>query len=324
MARGDLIQDVDYNTIRNDIIAVLGSGSGTFGYGQDSKIQSSAVADGQTVTAAQYQNLRFDIFNCLLHQTGNNPSISTVNPTNVITFGAGQPINGYATLTATARTNRFNLGSGRSQTVEDVGDTSSGDRSWTRNANVVITYTWPSSNAARWFFNAGGRILVETNFDPAVTTQQTTNWQTILGASLQQGFGGQFPNTGFTPLNGTNYYRCTNQFQTYYTKFGTGKYSANTYRLQARTNVANNSAGTATQLLIRVLLTDDYVDPGDNPGDVPRTNDDVNGDISVSTDVLLPGGILQPAPANGNLVVSGPSSVSFSAFSFDLVTIPSS
>lgn len=319
MARGDIIQDVDYNTIRNNIIEVLGSGSGTYGYGQDAKIQSSAVADGQTVTALQYQNLRYDIFNCLLHQTGTNPSITTVNASNVITFGAGQPIDGYATLTTTARTNRFNLGAGRSQTVTDVADTTSGDVTWSSNANVVATYTWSSANAARWFFNAGGRILVETNFSPSVTTSQTTNWQTILGASLQQPFGGQFPNTGFTPMNGTNFYRCTDQYQTYYTQFGTSKYSGNTYRLQAKTNVANNSSGTATSLSIRVLLTDSYTDPGP-----PAPGDAVTGTITVSTDVLLPGGILQPAPANGSLTVSSPSTVTFSSFAYNLTSIPAS
>lgn len=316
MASGDKILDTDYNSIRNNIIAVLGSGSATFGYGQDSKIQSSSVSDGQTITATQWQNLRFDIFNCLLHQTGNNPSLPTVNPTNVITFGAGQPVNGYATVTTTARTNRFNLGSGRSSSV-DLESTSSGDVTWSLNAYTVITYTWPSANAARWFFNSGGQILVETGFTPSVSTSQTSDWSTLLTAALQQGFGGQVPNVGFDPLNGTNFYRCTDQYQTYYTKFGTGKYSSNTYRLQAKTNVANNSSGTANILYIRVLLSDAYTDPGP-----PAPGDAVSGTISVSTDMILPGGLLQPSPANGSLTVSGPSSTSFSAFSYNVNPLP--
>ena len=62
-AVNSVIVQADYNSIRNKIIAVLGSGSGNSGYGQQSRIQSTAVAEGTTVTINEWANLRYDIIN---------------------------------------------------------------------------------------------------------------------------------------------------------------------------------------------------------------------------------------------------------------------
>lgn len=304
---GGIIEAVDYNSIRNKIVAVLGSGSGTSGYGQTARIQSSTITSGNSVTATQWGNLRYDIYNCLVHQNGTTPSIIQVSSGDTIRYGAGHPNNSYDTLATTATTNRFNLGSGQYVT-EALSSKNSGDITWYSQCYVDITYTFNSADTARYFFNSGGQLRVTTTFSPSVTKAQTTSWVSTLTSAGTQGIGGQVPSTGFgSPLNGTNFYKLTNSFQTYHTTTASSPYASNNYRLQAKSNVADNSSGTASIVYIRVLLTDGYVDPPAGVGSFPP-EDSVDGTITVSSDMIRPSGVMQPAPATGNFTTSGPNS----------------
>lgn len=306
---GGIIEDVDYNSIRNKVIAVLGTGSGNLGYGQAARLQSAAVADGNTVTSAQWGNLRFDIYNCLVHQNGTVPSVVQVNSGDTVRFGVGHPNNAYDTLANTLTTNRFNLGSGQFVT-EALSSTNTGDITWLSQIYADITYTFSTAEIARFFFNSGGKLRVTTSFVKSVTKSQTTSWENLLNSAGQQSFGGQLPSTGFSPLNGTNFFRLTNSFQTYYTATASSPYASNTYRLQARSNVADNSSGTANQVFIRVLLNDPYVDPpvGTPPlgGSSVPPEDSVNGTLTITTDMVRASGVMQPAPSAGNFTTSGP------------------
>lgn len=311
---GGIIEAVDYNSIRNKVIAVLGDGSGNTGYGQTPRIQSSAVSGGVIVSATQWSNLRFDIFNCLLHQNGTNPSIVSVAVGDVLRYGAAHPNNAYDTLANTLTSNRFNLGSGRFST-EALANTNSGDITWFSTCYVDITYTFNTADAARHFFNSGGQLRVSSSFTPSVTKAQTTSWANLLASAGSRAFGSQTPSSGFSPMDGTNFYRLTSSLQTYYTATASSPYSANNYRLQARCNVSNNASGTANIVVIRALFTDGYVDPPPGAGSFPP-EDSVNGTISVSTDMIKPGGTMQPAPATGNFSVRGPDSAGGGSTSF--------
>ena len=76
MAIGDFISATDYNSIRTKIQNVMAIGTGNLGYGQTTF--SSLVSAGNSVTKAQWDALRYDIYNAVLHQTGSPPSIATV------------------------------------------------------------------------------------------------------------------------------------------------------------------------------------------------------------------------------------------------------
>lgn len=304
MAVGSVIQETDYNDIQTKVSGILGTGSGTSGYGQ--LVQSSQVLTGQQVTSAQWAALRYDIYNCLVHQTGTTPSIVSVSSGDTIRFGTSYPNTSYDTLSNTVISNKFNIGPGRFVT-ENLGTTSTADISWEVQAYTDITYDWSDANSARYFFNSGGQIRVNTSFAPSVTKSQTTSWQNLLAASGTQIFGGNAPSV--------KWYNLTSSFQTYYTATPSSPYSSNSYRLQAKCNAANNSSGSAKQLVIRVLLTDSYDDPaGQEPSYPPQ--DSVNGVITVVTDQLKASGPLQPSPTAGNFTISGPSPASFSAFTF--------
>ena len=298
-----LIEDTDYTTIRNKVINVIGTGSGNSGYGQVTS--STAVSDGVTIAASQWQNLRWDIYNCLVHQNGTTPSIVNVSANERLEYGSGEPNNSYDTFANTVVSNRFNIGSGRFVT-ENLGSTSSGDINWNLEAYVDITYTWSNASFARYFFNAGGKIRVASSYSPFTTTSQTTSWANLLSSAGTQQFGGNTPSI--------NWFNLTSSFQTYYTATPSSPYSANRYRLQARCNVGNNSSGTANTLIIRVWLRDDYDDPaGQEPAYAPQDN--VRGTISVTTSQIRATGPLQPSPTAGNFTIYGPATTGFSSFS---------
>lgn len=315
MPAGDLISASDYNNIRKKVSAVMGTGrdpsnpslflyDASHGYGQT--IISSDVATAATVTKSQWDQLRFDIYNALFHQTGTVPTITQVNIGDVITFGVSQPNSQYDTLATTARTNRYNLGTGQFGETTGVATVNrSGD--WVSSASVVLTADFGNANTARYFFNSGGQIKIRATRTGGDATSQNSNWSSFLNNVGARAYGAN--NTSL------NYYSLTTSPQQFYTTtYGSTAYSNSSFSLDAYCDVANNSAGTARYVYIRLRLSDPYTDPTQGRPGNPLPNDVVNGTLSVFVDQLTPSGVLQPAPATGNFTITGPS-YSFSAIS---------
>jgi hypothetical protein len=305
---GGIIEAADYNDIRNKVIRVLGTGDGNFGYGQAARLNSAAVATGASVTAAQWQNLRWDIFNALTHQNGSAPTIVSVSTGDTIRYGDTNPNNAYNTFANTITDNRFNIGSGRSD-APGLGSKSE-NFSWISQAYIDITYTFSNADAARFFFNSGGELRITSTFVKGPNTQQNRAWESLLRDAAVQSFGGNAPDAGLGTINGRNFYRLDSTFRTYYTRTDSFPYGSNTYRLQAKCNLTsgNNSTGTANIVTIRALFTDGYTDPGNSPGDNPNTIDQVSGIMTVSTSLLLPVGTMQTPPTVSNFTIVGPTS----------------
>lgn len=314
MPVGDLISASDYNNIRRKVSAVMGTGrdpstsaflfDASHGYGQT--VVSSDVSNSATVTKNQWDLLRFDIYNALYHQTGVAPTIVQVNSGDVIKFGAAEPNTRYDTLSTTARTNRFDLGFGQYGESTGVASQSRvGD--WVSSASVVLTADFGNANNARYFFNSGGQIKLRATRTGGDATSQNTEWSKFLNNVGARGYGAN--NTSLY------FYNLTNSPQQFYTTtYGSTTYSNSRFSLDAYCDVANNSAGTARYVYIRLRLSDPYTDPTQgNPGN-PLPNDVVNGTLSVFVDQLTPSGVLQPAPATGNFTITSPS-YSFSTIS---------
>jgi hypothetical protein len=303
MAEHDLVKTVDYNSIRSKILAVLSTGSGTYGYGQ--VMASSFKLDHQKVSQTDWDNLRFDIVNAIVHQSGSAPSITDIQEGELISFGNNTA---YDTLATQADTNRLNLGSGQflTQAATSATKTWSGSTTpqvWLNQIECEITATFASSDAARWFFNSGGEIRIQTSRSSGTSNQQNNAWGTLLTTAGMQVFASQTPTSGFSPMNGQNFYRLTNAYQTYYTISSSVPYNANSYTLQAKCDVANNSSGTATTVYIKVIMTDGYVDPGDTPEDSPRTDEGVNGVFTITVTEKVATGSMLPS---GNFTITSP------------------
>ncbi len=285
---GSLISAADYNAIRNKIIAVMGTGTTnpttgvtdfTFGYGQ--QLMSSAVSEGQTITKAQFDNLKNDILNARLHQDGTSPTVTTVNSGDVIRYGATHPITQYDSLTTTAITNRFNLGTGYFSTVA-IQDSSGNDitmpitrtTSWNSSVSCTVTVTFPNVNSMRYFFNSGGRINFASTRTGGSATSQNNIWSSTLSSAGTQGLGAISSGN-----QGVNFYNLTTSDQIWYSITSSAPYASNTYRIRARlaSGVVGSSSFTATSIIFTITWSDPYTDPGG-----PPPGDEVDGSLNLT------------------------------------------
>jgi hypothetical protein len=272
---------------------LLGTGSGTRGYGQT--VLSADVFTGNAITKAQWDQIKFDIINIKFHQDGNIPPVVNVNVGDPIGFGPSSPNTNYDILLEDAIVKRFLIAGSQSIIAAKASGTYSSP--WSTQAQATLTVTFADSNQGRYFFNSGGKIRFVASLVGAVSTPQVTAWVNFLNAVGVQGFGADTDPT-------VNYYTLTNSYQTYYQNFLSSSYSANSYRLEARTNVADNSTGTATQLELRVTLLDSYVDPDLAFGVDFPPSDVVNGTLTISVSELKASGQLQPS---GTFSITSPS-----------------
>jgi len=284
---GSQITASDFVTIQDKAQSLLGTGSTTRGYGQP--VQSADVFAGNEITKAQWDLLRYDIVNIRLHQDGVLPNIVTVNIGDPIGYGAGSPNTNYDTLLETAIANRFQIA--QNQSVVANKGTATTSSSWSVSATMEVTIPFANSNDARYFFNSGGKVRITPTLTGGNGTAQVNAWTNFLTSVGTQSFGAA------NVL--TNYYTLTNSYQTYYQNSLSTPYSANNINLSARTDVADNSAGIATILYLKVTLNDAYVDPGS-----PAPGDLVNGTLSLSIDELKATGTLIPT---GTFVITSPS-----------------
>ena len=301
------IIQADYNDIRNKIVTVLGNGSGNSGYGQQARINSVAVAEGNTVTINEWANLRYDIINAYKHINGVNPTTAQVVEGNTIRYTSSftpdtgtldVPQKQYDDWANNITTNRFGVAGGESATTTAISASRTG--SWISQCTCTIQFYWANSDQARYWFNSGGKIRISVSRSGGAGTAQNTAWTSLLSSAGTQSFGGAVPNAGTTPNDGTNWYRTNSAFQTFYTATSSSPYGSNNYQIQARcVDVPSNSSGTAASGEIRVVFTDGYVDPATaphSPSTIPP-EDTVDGTLTVSASLLFATGIMVPSSA---------------------------
>jgi hypothetical protein len=293
MTSGTNVFAAQYVAIQNKAESMIGTGSGTLGYGQT--VQSSDVFTGNLITKAQWDLLKFDVINIRLHQTGDISSVVNVNVGDPIGFGPSSPNTNYDIILNDAIAKRFLIAGSQSIVAAKTSETYS--TPWSTQAQATLTVTFVDADQGRYFFNSGGKIRFVTSLVGAVSTAQVNAWVNFLNSVGVQEFGADTD-----PI--VNYYTLTNSYQTYYQNFLSSSYSANSYRLEARTNVANNSSGTATQLELRVTLLDSYVDPDVVHGASFPPGDVVNGVLTIAVSELKASGQLQPS---GTFSITSPS-----------------
>lgn len=304
------IAATDYNAIRNKIAEILGTGTGQKGYGQT--IASSAVFAGNNITKNQWDLLRFDLINALVHQEGVLPSIVTLAAKDVVGYGAGNANTNYNTLAEQSISNRFNIGAGQSivisPTLVDTGTslptavlgTQSRTGAWSTQSQCTITVTFASVNTARYFFNSGSKIRFTSSRTGGTTSPQNNAWTNLLNTTIGTvNFGANAPSA-------VNFYTLTTSYQQIYQLASSTPYSANYYAIEALCNCtdATNTNGTASTVTFRITWRDDYTDPG-----APAPGDSVDGTLNISISELRASGLMQPS---GTFTVAGPTGYSIS------------
>jgi len=324
---GGLIQATDYNgfvstTSGANLNDIYGTGATDKGYGQT---PLSTVSASSTITATQWASLVNSITAVANQQGTTITSRSAPVAGNTITVLAA--MNTDLTNLTTNRGNAAGTGaqitswSGSSAKTTNTG---SGTNAWT----ITFTHTiqFASADAARYFFNAGGRIKWETNKsstglladaewndlattlcgDIFITGRVNGAAQTIAGTSYTgttKSGGTGTPNTLATT---TGWYNLSTTDTLLYRQYAdTAPYTGQYIALNAKT------ASSGTQL----VLTTTWVDPG---GSGAGSSDEITG----GTDTASPLGSFGTAPAT--VVTYFPPSTTYLTASWGTPTIAAS
>jgi hypothetical protein len=173
-----LIIASDYNAIQSKIALVLGSGSGTTGYGQN--VSSSQVAANAKITTTQWSNLRNDILRARQHQTGTDLSTELLTPTASVKIAEADRAK-YLTIATEAETNAITapppaINASRAdlvaQQLKNV--------PWNGVQRQTVTVTFPTANDARYFFNTGSQIEFSADRSGGLGGAKDTTWTTML------------------------------------------------------------------------------------------------------------------------------------------------
>ena len=293
---GDKITELDYNTLQSNISVIMGTPAGTTdttatGYNQ--ALSSSQVSVGNTVTEAQWDNLRTDITKAYTHQFGTAPTITNVSTST--TIGATE-YNQYEALitTVSGDPNRYTLAAGQSTTT--TGQTATLSAGWNGTQIHQFTATFASSNERRAFFNAGGSIRFNLSLAYTGSEAKTLNWQSMMSNFGTVSFNyKETAVVGGSVTSAVGNYDATATFQSIRSGVGTTPYAENDIILQVKSN-------SSSQLEFRILLQDD--DTGDRPVPSPPppygplVDENVQGTTTSTVSIVRPSGsnVAVPAP----------------------------
>ena len=286
VSSGNQILAADFNDLSSLITTTLGTGAGQYGYGQT--IVSETVTQGERIEKAKFDKLRFDLMSVLIHQTGVLPNPVLAAVTNPILATASEPFRSYTNLIQAARGDRFVV-SQKNQSVVTI-DTKTCN-TWSGLAFTELDITFTTADDARYFWNSGSRIRIDTNLRTGYpSTQQNNDWNNILDASENIEFGANAQSTGPGGGIAINTYNLTNAYQTFYEYTSSAPYAANKYKLSAKCNQPSNATGVATVFTLKIELIDDYTD---DPQPGPLPDDEVFG-VEIECQHVKVSGSLQP------------------------------
>lgn len=285
---GGLIEATDYNGFVDsgtpNVNDFWGTGSLDYGWGQS---EIATVSAGATVTAAQWTSLFTTVTTAANHT---NTSITAL--TNPIT---GDTIDAKTALSSdivSVNSNRNNAGAvGTTITTNGVATRST---SWNTSLTATHTITFASANAARYFFNAGGRITWAGARSGGSAVSQNTAWTNLLNAcgtlnwttgTSTQNIAGTFytgttktggSGTPATYLTGVGFYDLTTTNQEVFKQLDTTYlYTTNYVAINIKADAA---AGSATVITLTVSFVDAHT----------RSPDTVDGTLTSTVTAVAP------------------------------------
>jgi len=173
-SQGGLILATDYNnflTGSNQLNTVWSTGTGNAGYGQTAL---STVGVAGTVTATQWATLINTLNSVLTHQAGSGSGISATTAGTTVSY-----LSTLGTNINTSYTNRLNAATTGSTSTAQGSTATVFSNAATNAASAGFTYgtrcAFASADAARYFFNAGGRLKFNVSAAQSSSTTARTN-----------------------------------------------------------------------------------------------------------------------------------------------------
>mgnify|MGYP001115740218 CR=1 FL=1 len=264
-----------YNIMQGKVAIVLGLGQLYLGYGQE--VISSQVSRDVVIDDTHMNDLRTDMINAYVHQTGILPLLTTVNEGDLITEDIWLEYEAVANLIRANADEIFR----DTQISTELKLTVTRKQSWGGDEQPQRIYhdfnvTFLNYEELRHFFNTGGMI----EFNPSMVNTsgaKSQDWQALLSAISKVTYdrtGADCP-TGFPETIGP--LELTEDFQRIYIKTGSGIYAENTYTIEAKRvnniitfsvefydGLANFSdepvQGTLSQTIVQQRATGTYVE----------------------------------------------------------------
>ena len=278
---GQLITEAEYTTLRGGVILVMGTptGTGTGAAGYNQTVTAPAVNPGDKISAAQWNSLKADVDKAYTHQVGSapNPAIVTVNSDSGITktiHDAMETVVNYIKLPG----NRFNLGAGQFTTVSA---SSRAKTNWNGTQTHDVTFTWASANAAKAFFNAGGKLTFTSSLSYTGTEAKTIDWRTMMdpGTITMNHIDVTKSGANGTITNSSGYYDLAGEVEIM-NRNGANPYSENRYKIFA--------SAITNGVRIRMQYQDN--DVGDQTGVGPAVDENVAGTLTSAMSYIRPTG----------------------------------
>lgn len=246
-----LIEAVDFNTFRADLLDVYDVGFGDSGYGQiASGFQPplpgpvvNGPAPASIINTNEWDEFLDAADICTVHQGSSTtfppnasvafgePVVAEVNPPTIT------GIFDIPTSLATLNANRLIVDAGPQTSVFQFGPSPTDMRAVAWSVQLVHQFRaeFATVDDARYFFNSGGEILFSGSRNGPPASAQNAAWTALLGNWIPT-----FNHTLTTaPTSGTGssigYYNLTGIFQTLATLTDSGSYGLNTITLQGRT-----------------------------------------------------------------------------------------
>ena len=242
MAVGDIITATRYNNLQTRVENILGNGSGTEGYGQNTASQQVAV--GNLVNATHLNQLFNDIDRISRHQT-NQGAAGTIAQVLIGDLIADETsdnpdgvLKGYAdyenSMTVLENDpNRFRLSALQSTTGTDPDTLTFGPSIWNQELNGYFRVVFTSADARRHYFNAGGTITFVSSLSSTATganVAKTNDWATMLSNAGTVSFGYNFTSTSNSGTGSAiGNFQLTSSEQQIFRKSGSGVYADNDY-----------------------------------------------------------------------------------------------
>ena len=280
---GQLISEAEYTTLRSGINLVMGTptGTGTGAAGYNQTTTAPAINPGDKITAAAWNALKTDVDKAYTHQVGSAPSpaLATVNTDSGITKAIHDALETVVNFVKDAG-NRFALGAGQSTNVSASSRTKT---NWNGTQTHDITFTWLSTNAAKAFFNAGGKLTFTSTLSYADSEAKTIDWRTMvtdvgtitmdyINVTKSGGGGSITASDGYYDLN-TDEREITN-------RNGANPYSENRYKIFARA-ITNG---------VRIRMQYQDNDVGDQQALGPPVDENVQGTLTSAMSYIRPTG----------------------------------
>ena len=179
--QGGLIEAVDFNTFRDQVDDVYGTGFGDSGYGQTA-IALPTVLGGtvELIKSLEWTNMRNAMEVCANHQ-GSTISLPTTGDLAVgALIQAHPPATGDIPASITEITNNRLTADAGSVTLfsNQLNDTR--NTSWSVQLQHVFRATFGTVDEARYFFNSGGQIRIRGSRSSGTASPQNTFWTTLF------------------------------------------------------------------------------------------------------------------------------------------------